>query len=388
MHVALLSANPASANPYIRLFQQGLEAAGAAVTLYTDPGPTGLPAAAGQADVVHLHWLELWGRPPYRSLAGLQRWGLFGRGLRRWLEPALNSETLFSRRRQRFLDRFLAALANYKARGGRLVYTAHNLGQHEGEAEAVELAGLRRLLALADAVHVHGPSIAMAVRPLLVAEGGGIAPLSPSIAVIPHGHYLDAYPNHVSRDAARQRLGLPAHAFVFLALGLIRPYKGLEELLAAFRAVEGEHVRLAIAGQPRPRSYADRLAADAADRRILWHPHFIADDEVQVWMNAADVAVLPYRRVTTSGAALLAFSFGKPIVAPALPGFLELTGGDPALGLLYPPQDPDGLRRALEAASQVDWQPCRDAILAWVRRFDWLNIGRQLVALYSAIGHR
>lgn len=389
MNVALLSAAAREANPYIDLLCGGLASAGVAVTLVQEPGEDGLPAAAWQADLLHLHWLELWGRPEYSSLAGLGRWGLPGRGMRRWLEPALNSAPAFARRRRRFLERFFAALAAYQAGGGRLVYTVHNLAQHEGEGGEVEGAALQRLLARADGLHVHAGYMAAEVQRLW--ERGEP---TPPIAVIPHGHYIDAYPNTVSRADARRTLHLPgpqSPSTVFLFLGLIRPYKGLEELLPAFHSLPDPDARLLVAGRPRPADYAARLAAQAAgDDRVLWHPRFVPNDQVQHWMNAADVVVLPYRQITTSGAAMLAWSFGKPVIAPALPAFVEPVASAPFLGLLYDPADPRALSEALRQAGQIDWQSRRAAILAWARQFDWPGIGQQMAALYRQAmnGHR
>ncbi len=384
MNVALLSAAAREANPYIDLLCGGLAEAGVGVTLVQEPGEDGLSAAARQADLVHLHWLELWGRPAYTSLAGLARWGAPGRGLRRWIEPALNAAPVFDRRRQRFLERFFDALADYKAGGGRLVYTVHNLAQHEGEGGAVEASAMRRLLTLADRLHVHAATMADEVRRISASP----------IAVIPHGHYIDAYPNTATRAAARRALHLPLtinrspftinHSPTLLFLGLIRPYKGLEELLPAFRSLPDPSAVLLIAGRPRPSDYAARLAAQAGeDPRVVWHPQFVPNDEVQLWMNAADAVALPYRQITTSGAAMLAWSFGKPVIAPALPAFVEPMSDAPFLGLLYDPADPAGLANALRQATQIDWQTHREPILAWARQFDWPGIGRQLARLYQ-----
>lgn len=416
MNVAMLSAAPRAANPYIDLLCGGLAEAGVSVTLAQEPGKTALPAAARAAALIHLHWVELWGRPSYISLAGLGRWGSPGRGLRRWLEPALNRDAVFVRRRQRFLDRFFAALERYKAGGGRLVYTVHNLGQHEGEGGPVEAAAMLRLLTLADGIHVHASYMAEEVRALLARpEGFRLAGQSTSIragrpltasenpsglpvAVIPHGHYIDAYPNTVTRDEARRALTLPSslttnhspfpinHSLTLLFLGLIRPYKGLEELLPAFRSLPDPNAALLLAGRPRPSDYAARLAGQtASDPRVRWHPHFVPNDEVQVWMNAADAVVLPYRQITTSGAAMLAWSFGKPVIAPALPAFVEPMAAAPFLGLLYDPTQPDALAAALRQATTIDWQARRASILAWARQFDWSSIGRQFAALYRDV---
>jgi glycosyltransferase involved in cell wall biosynthesis len=348
------------------------------VTLFGQAGEDGLPPGVLATDVLHLHWLELWGRPKHRSLSSLTRWGPAGRSVRRWVEPALNSSVLYTRRRRRFLDRFLPGLVRYQAAGGGVVYTVHNLSQHEDEASNVELAGLGQLLGLADAVHVHSRAMAEELQ----ARFGGL----PQPVIIPHGNYVGAYANDVQRPDARRQLEVAGDSFVFLFLGLIRPYKGLEELLPAFASLADPRVRLLVAGRSRPRHYARDLARmAAADARIHWHPHFVPDNQVQLWMNAADVVVLPYRRVTTSGAALLALSFGKPVVAPALPAFAELMGGNEALGLLYDPNDPDDLVRALEQARSIDWQARQGQILPWVRQLDWADIGRRFVALYEEV---
>ena len=426
MNVAMLSAAQRTANPYIDLLCRGLAEAGVNVTLVQEPGEDGLPAAARAADLIHLHWLELWGRPPYTSLAGLARGGLPGRGLRRWLEPALNSDAVFARRRQRFLDGFFAALEDYKARGGRLVYTVHNLSQHEGEGGAVEAAAMQRLLALADGIHVHAAYMANEVRRTLesgsvgdrpqqgLLAGGSVGdrpqqkePKSsgrslrdgsqsptepvPTVAVIPHGHYIDAYPNTITRADARRALDIPLTAHrspftVFLFLGLLRPYKGLEELLPAFRSLPDPNAALLIAGRPRPSDYAARLAAQAGDDpRVRWHTHFVSAQEVQLWMNAADAVVLPYRQITTSGAAMLAWSFGKPVIAPALPAFVEPMAAAPFLGLLYDPAEPDALAKTLRQATTIDWQSRHEPILAWAAQCDWASIGQQMAALYQRV---
>ncbi len=93
-----------------------------------------------------------------------------------------------------------------------------------------------------------------------------------------------------------------------------------------------------------------------------------------MYLNAADIAVLPYRQITTSGAALLAFSFGLPVIAPGHRRVPNLV--TPERGVLYPP---GGLAAAMQAAQARDWRgdPCAD--LEWVKQFDWGEIGRRLV---------
>jgi len=54
----------------------------------------------------------------------------------------------------------------------------------------------------------------------------------------------------------------------------------------------------------------------AAGDGISLYLRYIEDNEVQVFFNACDIVVLPYLNILTSGAAVLALSFGRPVIAP------------------------------------------------------------------------
>ena len=370
--VLLLSAVGTNTNPYMGLLRDGLAAAGADVRLAPSIDAAALDAF--RPDVIHLHWLERYDLPPPVTAAGLHGTSdLPRRALRRVIAIAGNSAWVYALRRRARLRRLFGQLRAFQTGGGRVAYTVHNLDPHE-EAGAVERWGIAQILGLADAVHVHDANTAE----LLAARFGR----RQGVVVIPHGHYLGSYPNTVGRDQARAALALPAGVFVFVSLGLLRPYKGLEELLPAFRSLPELNLRLVLAGKPSSDDYLRALETLAAgDSRICLMPRFVPPEEVQIFLNAADVCVLPYRQITTSGAALLAFSFGLPVIAPALGSFLSLVAG--SRGLLYNPAEPDALPSALARASQTDWAGAREEIKVWVAQFDWADIGRKLLAAYG-----
>ncbi len=375
VRVLLLSAVGTRVNPYIGLLREGLIAAGVEARL-ADRLPAAALAGPDRADVIHLHWLDRYDLPrPVRLTAWREAADWPRRAGRRLVETAGNLALVYQARRWLRLAALLRQLASFRAQGGRVVYTVHNLEPHEDQGWADRWA-TARLLRLADSLHVHDQSTAERIR-------ASFDPAGP-IAVIPHGHYLHSYPNTVDRIEARRRLDLPADAFVYVTLGLLRPYKGLEELLPAFRSLAAADARLLVAGQPAAADYVRGLEARAAaDPRIRLVPHFVPSEEVQLFFNAADVGVLPYRQITTSGAALLAFSFGLPVIAPAIGAFPALLAGDaPPRGVLYDPAAPDGLARALAQARGYDWQAARPGILSWVAQFDWGEIGKALVELY------
>jgi glycosyltransferase involved in cell wall biosynthesis len=217
-----------------------------------------------------------------------------------------------------------------------------------------------------------------------VARTYGVA--AERICVVPHGHYRGVYGSPVPRGPARTALGLgDVPGRLFLHLGLLRPYKGVDDLLDAWAAHAARHPsdRLLVAGKPLDAAYGRRLAERAAAA-----PHvdlrlgFVPDDDIPAFYGAADVVVLPFRNITTSGSLLLAMSYARPVVAPSAPGLCYVLDG--ADDLLYDPDAPlpEALVRALDAAATAPL----DALAARTRvacdRLDWTRIAQQTRAVY------
>jgi glycosyltransferase involved in cell wall biosynthesis len=369
MRVLLVSPYATKVNPYIGLLGDALASSGAAVSATRVLTPAHAQGP-DRPDVIHLHWIEGYDRAPARPP-------------RATLAPARAAERALlrlnalpfvrdRRRRERFAALF-AELRAFQRSGGRIAYTAHNLDPHEAASEP-ERRALGEIVALADVLHAHDRATADALAARYGRREG--------VVVIPHGHYLSAYPNTVTRAAARAALDLPEDGFVYACIGLLRPYKGLEELLPAFNALRDERARLLVAGKAADPRYAQRLAAlTGDDPRIRLQPEYVPGEALQLYFNAADIAALPYRQITTSGAAMMAFSFGAPVLAPAIGAFPELLAQ--GRGLLYEPGD---LAAALERARQREWGGARAGILEWVRQFDWSEIGRALLSAYQGGG--
>jgi beta-1,4-mannosyltransferase len=192
-----------------------------------------------------------------------------------------------------------------------ILWTVHNLHGHEsGVPAARERTMLRYFARRATRLRVFSASSAERVCALLGVDQS-------RVVVIPEGNYVDYYPNKISRGDARARLGLPEPGLVLLWLGHIRPYKGLRELIEAFRKLGRADWRLVIAGRPYIESYAAEIAALAKDvPGVDFHPRYVPEEELQVFYNAADAVVLPFAEVENSGSLVMAMGFGKPVVAP------------------------------------------------------------------------
>lgn len=147
------------------------------------------------------------------------------------------------------------------------------------------------------------------------------------------------------RAAARARLGVPIDAPVFLFSGLLRPYKGWQDLLDAFPAVRKEFpgALLVFAGEPWGEACDLPGRAPAGVRLEL---RYQPEEERAEWFAACDAVVCPYRHATGSGIAADALAFSRPVIGTAVDGLLGIVE-DERSGLLVPPGDRDALAAAM-----------------------------------------
>lgn len=297
-------------NPYQLLLATHLRKKGAAVGTEFDLKRASNSQSSNRDEIIHIHWLR--------------RAELEPRVLLRWFA-------------------FYWRLKRIRKKSYALVWTAHNLIPHESKVRPLDLWLTKKIVHLADRVICHSPTArAEVIECTKLAE-------TEKVSVIPHGSYIGVYPNTVSPALSREQLGINANDVVFLFLGLIKSYKGVPELISAFRKLKRTNAKLVIAGKPADEVMkADLETQIGHDPSIIFHPKFVPDEEIQTYMNAANVVVFPYRRSLTSGALILAMSYGRACIAPRLGGITDCLpeGG----GLLYDAENPDGLRLALEQA--------------------------------------
>jgi len=274
--------------------------------------------------------------------------------------------------------RLLFELLVVKLFGTRLVWTVHNQFHHDRPSPYVERFGRSCLSRLCDSMIVHAP----AARAEVIDAYGLPAHHASAIHAIPHGNYIDTYENEVSQGAARSALDLDTDGPVYLFFGNIRPYKNVPSLIEAFKGIDDPDARLLIAGQP-PDAEADRRRLRErceSDERIRTFFEFVDPEEIQLYMNAADVVVLPFNQVLTSGSVVLAMSFGRPVIAPRRGCIPDTVGAHD--DLLYDPSEPDGLATAMRRARSENLDATGRALFRRARTFDWETITAQTAAVY------
>lgn len=270
-----------------------------------------------------------------------------------------------------------AVLEAARLHGAKVVWTTHNARPHEGGDTRLERWYWSGVLRRVDAV-IH-PS---------AASQAAVEATYPALARLPHavvriGHFHGTYPDHLSRDEARAAFGVPEAAAVVTFLGLVRPYKNVPHLIHTVRALPPERrAVLLVGGEPLDASIAAEIErAAAGDPRVRLTLRHVPDDDVQRFLRAADLVVLPFSDITNSGSALLALSFDRPVLVPRLGAMGELQElvGDDWVRVYEGELTPAILDQALGWAREgraggPDLTP-----------LDWDAIAERTLALYRAV---
>jgi glycosyltransferase involved in cell wall biosynthesis len=254
---------------------------------------------------------------------------------------------------------YLERLVGMKDRGARIIWTIHDSLPVDARYPELECELGRGVVTLADRIHLMSPR-----TPELVAPWFAIP--EDKAFLLPHPGYHGVYPAWMSREQARRELGIAPGATVFLLIGRVMAYKGLTELLTAFDTLTqqqpGRFVLL-VAGRPdrddETRRFREQVGTHPA---VIAALHRIPDADMQVYLRAADVAVLPYRRSLNSGALALALTFGLPVILSAHTGGAAII--DRSYAEVYDADAPDGLLGALAASSRLASRQARAAAAA------------------------
>jgi glycosyltransferase involved in cell wall biosynthesis len=201
--------------------------------------------------------------------------------------------------------------------------------------------------------------------------------------VVPHGHYRDAYPNRIGKSQARSELGIPPTARVFTFVGQVRPYKNVPLLIHSFRELQDSHALLLVVGRIRGEQLEQEVTKAAeGDPRVRLKLSYIPDDELQLYLNAADLVVLPFEEILNSGSALLALSFDRPIFVPykgALVELRDIVGSEWVKTF-------EGEPTAKSLSDAMEWAlHTPRGKMAPLERFDWNHIAVQTLHGYRMI---
>jgi glycosyltransferase involved in cell wall biosynthesis len=369
VHVRVHVVDPSAYTPpYDHALCSSLAAAGAEVELYTSRfayAPVPAPDGYGRCELFYRHAAALT-RPALRRALKLAE---HAPDMLRYRRAARSAQVVhFQWLALQQLDGSLLPPRHTRDGARRpLVLTAHDILPRE--ARGARRRAQQRLYRHFDAVVVHS----QAGRERLT-EDLGVAP--ERVHVIPHGAFT-----HLAAGAECTQPPFRTDLPVVLFLGLLRPYKGLEVLLEAWRGIEG--AELWVAGMPRMDISALRARAPAGVRFDL---HFINDAELRGYFERADLVVLPYLQADQSGVLFTALAFGKPLLLSDVGGFPEL--GAAGAAQIVPAGDAGALHEAL--CRLLADRPLRERLAAGAaaaarERYSWPAIARRTLELYAGL---
>lgn len=345
--------NWSRANPYQSLLIEALSAQGFEASLADYPKARlpllRLALANRDVGIFHLHWIDPWIEQMFWTT-----------------HPVKRSIKLFLMAMDIALCRLL---------GVHTYWTIHNLVSHESKDAAWELRIRRRIARLVSGCFVHSRSA------LGLLEQNYGFPLAAKTSVVPHASYVGQYPaaNPGAVTLMRYELGLGEADFVYLFLGSIRKYKGIEGLIDAFGKIRTSGARLVIVGSVLDPALKDWLREAASkDERIVLRIGYVPDEALPVYLDLASVVVLPFAQTLTSGSALLAMTFAKPLILPEAARIYDFPGDEGAIHY-----EEGGLKTALLAAQGRDL----DVMGAFNRREaearSWARMGALTAAGYA-----
>jgi beta-1,4-mannosyltransferase len=292
-----------------------------------------------------------------------------------WIDPYIKGNNAFIK--FVYCIKFLIDIALTQLSGVRVIWTVHNLVSHDSKFLNLELWTQRMLASRVDRVILHHTGAVDEITQQYKSS-------SSNVEVIPIGHYRDVYKGAICPIEARRKLGLPESGRIYLNLGILKPYKGIERLIKVWQdnqAILKDNMLL-IVGKALDEHYGQALVEQAsAMENIILQNMFVEDDQMHLYLSAADVVVLPFERILTTSSLVLAMSYSKPVIAPRIGNIPETIGA--ADWLLYDPTEEQGLLYAIKESTQVDLKALGQLTCEMCDRLDWGAIAQKTLQIYQ-----
>lgn len=256
---------------------------------------------------------------------------------------------------------FVVGLLNRLFLRGPLVYICHNVLPHEAKFWDPWLT--RMVLRWGTRFVVQ--SVEERKRLLTVMPGI-------FVDVVLHPIYDMFVSQRMPKEEARRRLDVPLDIPVLLFFGIVREYKGLQDVLRALPVIQGRFgkVLLLVAGEfwADKQPYLEIVEQLDIGGSVIFEDRYIPNEEIASYFSAADLLVVPYRRATGSGAVQMARGFGVPVVTTSAVAGCQANG---ASELAIEPADPMALAEGvlqcyLSQANQVEHPVQKSGDISWL----------------------
>lgn len=259
--------------------------------------------------------------------------------------------------------------------GYKVVWTVHNLLPHK-QLFLNDRKARIFLSKIADTKIVHSE--------VTIKEMVAMGMDTKNIKIINIGSFIDYYPNTVSKPQARRNVGISEKDFVYLFIGRVEKYKGLEKLVDEFVKQKLPNSKLVLAGKCVDDDLRNILNRESVSDNVVFDNNYIENIKIQDYMNSADIVVYPFERITTSSSVLLAFSFGKAIIYPLIGNLTDLPKN---VGIPYSISDKDGLKNSLlRAYKNIEKiKELNENAYKYAKILDWKEISDKTERVYKEL---
>ena len=254
-------------------------------------------------------------------------------------------------------------------KGFKIIWTKHNYFSHDFSYPLIDIIGRKIMFKLADRVIIQQKSEYEKIK-----QGG-------KFLFIPHGNYIGAYGPLGERNKIRDKFGIKSDEVLLISIGVVKPYKKIENVIRAFKKSNNSKLKLLISGQCSEK-YAQFLREEAQGLgQIIFNFNFIEDQNVPNYFAAADFSVFWYdNSVLTSGAIILSLSYGVPVIARNIPAADLISKGKN--GFLF-----NNEQELIEVISNLPDIPefDRNKIVASVNDLNWDRVVSDFLRIFDSL---
>jgi len=265
-----------------------------------------------------------------------------------------------------YLNLFLFSL---KIIGFKLIWTVHDLLPHEKTFRDDEAISHKLTTIASELIVLNSDTKETLVTSYKIS--------AEKISLIPLGNYIGYYPNSLKKI---KRTGT-----YFLFFGQVKPYKGIEELISTFKLLSKSDIDLKILGKCIDKKYFKTLTDLVGNNdKIHIENKFTPNNLIGDVFSLADVLVLPFREITNSSSAILAFSMKTPIIAPLIGMIKDFPQNT---GFYYELNDAKGLQKSIikvTKSKEMLLQMSNNAY-SYAETLDQKKIAKETIKVYEKI---
>lgn len=283
---------------------------------------------------------------------------------------------------ERDISVLMKRLEHKKKLGAKIVITVHNKIPHKGDNEKSNIL-YKKVYQLCDGV-IHMGEVSKAI----INESHTHDIKSARQTIIPHGNY-EYFPNIVTRDEARKYLGITGSKIVVASIGAVRTddeYRLIKTISKLLKKRDGLLLQIGhinTAKQNRfERFYKQRTLR--LHKSIRQYGSYVADNEIQYYLNACDILLVPRVNTLNSGNVALGFTFGKIVLGPdcGVIGEDLKRQGNPVFRSIDEDDVTEALDHAIDLIITDTGKKNRDYA---IKELNWDNLALQYLSFYKSL---